>query len=429
MALIGAALIDPSTLDRTRVDAADFRHPLATACWAAALALRTARKPIDTVTIESALPEAISSLSRAFLADCTLATPTARNADHYADIVSSDALHRRVKLALSELLADADEMTGPSMLASAQNVVRGLDVKGADDGSDLADLVRQRYDAYGEMAERRERGDVTVTGIPTGLEKLDEVIGGIQQGIVTVVAGMSSMGKSSVALGFAAHAMSLGLGVHVFTMEDTRAVYADRMVARVSGVPVTSIRSGKLSKGDMEGMLTASRVLTAKRGWTVDDSASLSPDEVCRRVRRRIDAQKTKLVIVDYLQLMRHPKAARHDLQIAASMNVLAALAKQDDLAVVALSQLNRGNKERRDKRPAEQDLRGAGEIGEASKCVIGVYRGSHLGDPIKGIDYDQTRPSEHEWQQRIELHVIKNSNGPTGVVRCRWSGETTRVY
>ena len=431
-ALIGAMLIDPAVLDTVAVSANEFRHPLAKACWLAASRLREDRKPIDPVTLESALEEALRGPSRAFLIDCIVTTPTASNADHYADIVRDEALRRRVLIAVSDVLAGAAEMTGHDLLQRAQDAVTNIDAGSAlDGGVSMRESVRQRFDEYGRMAEARERGDITVTGLPTGLEALDKIIGGLQPGIVTIVCGRPGMGKSALSLGFAGHCAARELGVHVFSLEDSRDAYTDRAVSRLSMVPVTKIRGGGLNQNDMDGLRVANRQISAIQGWLIDERSNLTAADVIRSVRRRKAENRTRLVVVDYLQLMKHPRAERYDLRVAETVKQFQSAAKADGMAYVILSQLNRGNKERRDKRPVLSDLRDAGQIEEYAKCVIAVYRGAYHGDPVMGVDYEKGEyvPTGNEWEQRIELLVLKNSNGETGTVVARWDGETTRVH
>jgi replicative DNA helicase len=152
---------------------------------------------------------------------------------------------------------------------------------------------------------------------------------------------------------------------------------------------------------------------------------------------------------VDYLQLLRRPKRHEsiHDA-ITQNMNTLANAAKHDNIAYVVLSQLSRTVERRNNKRPMLSDLRESGSIEERAKCVLGLYRGAYYGPPQPGIDYDDgsngpepshdgddgdgmpgTRPTDADWKQLIEIHVLKNSNGRTGYVRSRWHGATTRVH
>jgi replicative DNA helicase len=218
----------------------------------------------------------------------------------------------------------------------------------------------------------------------------------------------------------------------VFSLEDVRATYADRALARGSEVPPETMRSGRLNAVQLENLDRAAHRLWVRKGWIVDDRSGLSADEVVRSIRRRRRENNTQLAVIDYVQLLRHPPRVENTHEaIKRNLNTLADAANADGIAYLVMSQLSRTIERREDKRPMLSDLRESGSLEERAKCVIGLYRGSVYGAPKKHVDFnpDSEPPSEEEFAKRVDLLVLKNTNGRTGYVRAKWDGPCTRVY
>jgi replicative DNA helicase len=273
-----------------------------------------------------------------------------------------------------------------------------------------------------------------MTGYPTGVASLDETIGGWQAGIVSIVAARPGMGKSSLGLSTADAGSAAGFGVHLFSLEDTKEAYADRTMSRTSGVPAETMRNAQLNRGQCEDILRAHAKLRGRR-WLVDGRSGLRADEIVRSVRRHRKGNDTRVVIVDYVQLVRksNPRQSPHEA-LTEIITTLADAAKQDQLAYVVMSQLNREIEKRQDKRPQLADLRESGSLEERSKCVVGLYRGAQYGDPVKGIDWDPNwkghayEPDPVEFGGQAQVVVLKNSNGRTGTAWASWHGPTTSL-
>lgn len=240
--------------------------------------------------------------------------------------------------------------------------------------------------------------------------------------------------NSSLGLATADASSAAGFGVHLFSLEDTEEAYADRTIARTSGVPAEALRNAKLERGHASDISRAMAGLKSRR-WLVDGRSGLTADEIVRSARRHRKANGTCVVIVDYIQLIKraNPRQSPHEA-LTEIITTLADAAKQDRIAYVVMSQLNRGVEQRQDKRPLLSDLRESGSLEERCKCAVGLYRGSYYGEPIKGIDWDPDwkgrawKPSDEEFKAQIQAIVMKNSNGRTGTVWGEWHGPTTRV-
>ncbi|MCG8419032.1 MAG: hypothetical protein MJE77_13930 [Proteobacteria bacterium] len=435
-ALCGAPFVRRDVIGELEVDAEDFYHPAHQYVWRALCDCFAAAEPVDAVTVGNRLRaagklEPIGGLQ--YLSRLALSTPTADNAPHYAAIVKQHALTRRLAGGLSEALAAVHEgKGGDASYDKAQQALREYETKQPGTAIPIGRVVLERVKELSEIAERRAKGESVLTGIPTGIEKLDELLGGLQPGIVTALGGRPAMGKSALALGIADWATEHGHGVHVFSLEDPRRNYAERVLGRSSRVPIQDIRACNLTQGQWHELRPAISRIAARPRWLYEDRPGLSVQDIIRSARKHRRENRTELVIVDYLQLIRWPKHATN-LHQAIQHNVycLADAAMADELAYLAVAQLNRNVEHRDDKRPRASDFRESGSIEERCKCVLGIHRGSKYGDPEEGIDYprDGRKPSPEEWEHQVDILVLKNNQGETGYVRARWDGPTTRVY
>jgi replicative DNA helicase len=411
--------------------------------------LEAQSRPIDVVTLENEIAragklDAIGGV--AFLGELTLRVPTAENVVAYADIVREKARAREVMLVASEIAErgydEALDVADYLDEAEAQILAATARRSKADDAKSVGALARRRFRELDDIAAKRQGGDVALTGIPTGIPGLDRKLGGWQRGVVNLLAARPAMGKSATAMASVDAATLAGHGAIVFTLEDSWRAYADRAIARGSGIPAQQLRQGDI--GGQEASLVAQAVaqLAKRPRWIVDDRGSLSAQEVARAVRRaKSKMPELALAVVDYVQLLRRtPRLSEHEA-LDEIMGVLAALAKDEDIAVLALSQLNRKLEDRTDKRPQMADLRGSGGLEEKAKVIVAQYRGAYYGgEPQRDVDYDcwcaagvpraacSHRPSQDEWERQVQYLLIKNNQGETGRVFATWIGPTLEI-
>ena len=430
--LIGAAMLDESVVDRVALHSMAFANAECRCAWQAIQQLHADGKPLDAVLVGER-----SEIPPSTLAAWLLDVPTADNAEYYADIVRNHAMTRGVLWAADKIrdLHRRGQAEGLALLDAALEEFTALDVGLPQRALTIGDLIKERFAELDSFIEARARGEDVLTGVPTGLEKLDKLLSGIQPGIVTMLAGRPAMGKSALALGIADVASQLGYGVHVFSLEDARASYTDRALARGARVPTERIRTARLRRDDMLPMNRRASELCKRSHWLYEDISDISADEIVRAVRRARVRNKTRLVIVDYLQIVRRPRRYENKNDVLEqNINTLARAARHDNIAYLVLSQLSREVERRDDKRPRMSDLRDSGTLEERTKCVLAVYRGHVYGEPREGIDYDENdpkrqRPTQEEWERRMDILILKNSHGPTGTVGCQWDGPCTRVY
>lgn len=432
--VIGAVLLRPENLALLpSLATLDFQGFKARVVWEAIRNLEAAGLPIDTTTIgdEIAKVGKLEAVGWDFIGECTIRVPSIGNAIEYARRVKDAALKQRLLEALDEIKRESPNLDGAELLTLALGEISKFDADQPDTAATIGDIVKRRVKQLEQIAEERATGKRTLTGFPTGVEKLDEKMGGWQAGIVSIVAARPAMGKSSLGLSTADACSRAGFGVHVFSLEDTWNTYADRSVSRESGVAAEKMRNSELNRGEMEAVGTAFRKLAQRKGWLFDDRSGITADEIIRSVRRRKRENGTRVVIVDYVQMVKKPARTSTHEALTEIVTLFADAAKQDGLAYVVMSQLNRELEKRTDKRPQLADLRESGSLEERAKCVVGVYRGSVYGGPVKDVDFDPKKeraPSEEEFEQQAQLLVLKNSNGRTGVLKTRWHGPTTRL-
>lgn len=436
--VLGAVLHDNGVLAQfPRLEVSDFEHAKNRAVFAAMRNLEHRNEPIDLLTIEAELARRGNlAVDHCHLAEISTRYPTVDNAIEYVRQIRNASLARNVRLALGELLS-ADPTDGAELLSMAWSVLSKFNEDQPDSTRTIGDLVKRRFKQLEEIAAQKSRGEFVMTGLPTGVSRLDEKLGGWQPGIVSIVAARPGMGKSSLALATARASSTAGHGVHVFSLEDTEDAYADRTLSGESLVPAERLRNVTLNNGETGDISRAFMKLRGRR-WMVDDRSGITADEIVRSVRRHRRQNETKVAVVDYVQLVarqRGSKLSRHE-ELTEIVTTLANAAKHDGIAYVVLSQLNRQLESRQDKRPQLSDLRESGSLEERAKCVVALYRGSVYGDPTKGIDWDPQwgagydfEPSRAEFESTVQLGVLKNSNGRTGIVFANWNGETTRVW
>ena len=435
--VLGAVFLDNGTLAQfPTLEVADFQHPKHRLVFSAFRNLEARSQPIDPVTVESELQRGgTTAVTPADLADLVLHVPTVDNAIEYVRQIRNAALARKIRIAVGELLQQ-DPNDGGELLSMAWAALSKLDEDQQDQTVSITDLVKRRFKQLEQIAFERERGERTMTGFPTGVAKLDEKLGGWQPGIASIVAGRPAMGKSSLLLATAEASSAAGFGVHLFSLEDTEESYADRTLSRSSEVPAERMRNADLQRGHLDAIM---RTFTSLRGrrWIVDGRSGITADEIVRSARRHKRSNQTRVVLVDYVQLVQRPRGSRlsrHE-ELTEIVTTLANAAKHDGMAYVIGCQLNRQLESRTDKRPQLSDLRESGSLEERAKCVVALYRGSVYGDPIEGIDWDarwgpgwDRAPTPERHEATVQCLVLKNSNGRTGAVFAHWRGELTRI-
>ena len=351
-----------------------------------------------------------------YIAKIMDSVPSSANVMYYAGIVKDKSLLREIIEVTSKILDDAfDESGEPSeKLDEAERkifAVTDKKITGAAVG--VKDLVTRAY----ELIERRDGR--YITGIATGYFELDQLTCGLQNGEMIVIAGRPSMGKTSLALNIAEHiGVTDKMPVAVFSLEMGRQQLAERFLCTRGEVGAQAVRKGMLSTEDYEKLVEACGQFSEAPIY-IDDTSTLTPLELRAKSRRLKSRRDVRCIIVDYLQLM-HLGAQRvesRQQEITSISRYVKALARELNIPVVVLSQLNRAPEGREGHRPRMSDLRESGSIEQDADVVILLHR----------EDYYRKNEPDFEPDNKAELIIAKQRNGPTGKVDLIFREKFTR--
>ena len=380
-------------------------------------------KPADVVTVAESLEkhnEAERAGGLAYLAEIANSTPSAANIRRYGEIVRERAILRKLVTVGDEIAASALNPSGrdaKELLDSAEAKVFEIAEAGARYSSGLElikPIVKQVVERVQELYDRDNPNDIT--GVPTGLVGLDEKTSGLQPSDMIIVAGRPAMGKTTLALNIAEHvAIDSGLPVAIFSMEMPGTQLVTRFIASIGRIDQTKLRSGRLTEDDWQKLTLAIGKLYEAPIY-IDETPGLNPIDLRARARRLArQCGKLGLIVIDYLQLM---NGVRQSDNRAAELSDISrsvkSLAKELNVPIIALSQLNRCLEQRPNKRPVMSDLRESGAIEQDADIIMFIYR-------------DEVYNPDSQDKGTAELIIGKHRNGPTGMVRLTFTGESTR--
>ncbi|HHJ38953.1 MAG: replicative DNA helicase [Methylothermaceae bacteria B42] len=377
--------------------------------------------PCDVVTVSEALQnrellQAVGGMT--YLAALAGETPSAANITAYADIVRERAILRQLAHVGTEIADSAFRPEGKDvneLLETAeQKVFHIADQRQRGDGGFKAikSLLTLAVDRIEELYEKGG----TVTGVSSGFVDLDQMTAGLQPADLIIVAGRPSMGKTTFAMNIAENvAIKEQLPVAVFSMEMPGDHLAMRMMSSLGRIDQHRLRIGRLEDEEWPRMTSAINILAGTKLF-IDDTPALSPTELRARARRLTrEHGQLGLIVIDYLQLMQAPGGGENrTAEISEISRGLKALAKELNVPVIALSQLNRNLEQRPNKRPVMSDLRESGSIEQDADVIIFIYR-----DEV----YNEDSPDKGT----AEIIIAKQRNGPIGTLRLTFLGQYTR--
>jgi replicative DNA helicase len=421
--VLGGLMLDNQTWDTVadKVVEEDFYYRGHKLIFRVIAELADKQMPFDIITISEAL-RAAGQLEDAggfaYLGVIAKDTPSAANIATYASIVRDRSVLRQLIHIGTEIANSAFNPEGQNtaeLIESAECAIFKIAEqlqRGQSGFIPIKTLLAKAVDKI-EMLYEQEG---TVTGAATGFTDLDNLTSGLQPADLVIVAGRPSMGKTTVAMNMAENvAIKTGLPVAVFSMEMPGDALAMRMMSSLGRIDQNKIRTGKL-EDDEWPRLTSAINLLAETKLFIDDTPALNPTEVRARARRLMrEHGQIGLVVLDYIQLMQSPSSGDNRVQqISDISRGLKALAKELNVPVIALSQLNRNLEQRPNKRPIMSDLRESGAIEQDADLILFVYRDEVYNEdsPDKGV---------------AELIIGKQRNGPLGTVRLTFLGQYTR--
>ncbi|MDX6632428.1 MAG: replicative helicase [Solirubrobacterales bacterium] len=415
--VLGAMMVSETSIDpvmlEVRLKDEDFYLDKHRRIFNAIKRLHEQTNPVDALTVADALSqqaELDEAGGKDYIQSLVSTVRAAGNARHYGRIVKQHALLRRIRTAAHQILQSVEERTDEPERLAEQAEAMLFRVAHTDSSSDFKQL-HDILDREVTKLEALSRGDLEMTGTPSGFRDLDNLTGGFQPANLIVIAARPSMGKSALVANIAENvAAKHDKAVAFFSLEMSETELAQRFIATRARISSDKLRKGKVSTKDWPRVLRACNEL-AQAPLYIDDSSDIGMLELRAKARRLHSQEQARgglgLVIVDYLQLMR-PEDSRANRveQVAQISRGLKILARELDVPVIGISQLSRAPEQRPDKRPILSDLRESGQIEQDSDVVAFIYRDEY---------YNR---EESEDQGIAEVIVAKHRNGPTGIVK-----------
>lgn len=423
--LLGGLLIDNEALDKVAdiVSVNDFYRQDHQIIYQHIHRLIERSQPADIVTVGESL-ESNSELNTVggleYLGLLAESTPTAANIRGYAQIIRERSIMRSLVEVGTDIVDNALSPQGrdaQQLLDESESKIFQIAEAGKNDRigfTDIKELLPQVAERIDQLFQRDNPSDVT--GIPTGYKDLDMMTSGLQPGDLIIIAGRPSMGKTSLALNICEYvAIDTGLPSAVFSMEMGSTQLVSRLIGSVGKLNQHKMRTGQLDDNDWEKLSYALGQLNEAPIF-IDEGSALNPYEVRARARRlHKQCGRLGLIVIDYLQLMGSAGSTENRAtEISEISRSLKALAKELNVPVIALSQLNRSVEQRPDKRPVMSDLRESGAIEQDADVIMFIYRDEVYNPetPDKGI---------------AEIILAKQRNGPVGRVKLTFFGEYTK--
>jgi replicative DNA helicase len=425
--MLGALLLDNQAFDRVAdlVVGEDFYRDDHRRIWRHICKLIEANRPADVVTVSESIDaseDKDKTGGPAYLGALAQNTPSALNIRRYAELVRERSVQRRLAHVATEIAESALNPSGKEvgmLLDEAESKIFQIAESGARKDQGLLEIkpvLARVFERIDHLYHRDNPSDVT--GVPTGYTRLDQMTSGLQGGDLIIVAGRPSMGKTALALNIAEHvAVDNGLPVAIFSMEMSATQLAMRMLGSIARVDQHKMRTGRLNDKEW-GDLSEAMGKLHETPIYIDEAGALTALEVRARARRlKRQYSKLGLIVIDYIQLMAaSSQGENRATEISEISRSLKGMAKELDVPVLALSQLNRAVDQRPDRRPVMSDLRESGAIEQDADVIMFIYR---------EVVY---KPDLPEDQRGIaEVIVGKQRNGPIGTVKLTFLGQHTR--
>jgi replicative DNA helicase len=409
MLIAGEAAINPIVVD-VRLHAEDFYRDSHRAIFRAVTSLYNKNEAVDVLTVCAELEERGDlevAGGKAYVHQLAAGVPAAGNARYYGDIVKGESKRRGLLNVGHKIIARVAERLGEPQ-AAVEDAERWLfDVAHAEVAGDFRSLEDVLHDHL-DTLEQLSREGISMTGTPSGFRDIDDITGGFQNSNLIVLAARPSMGKSALVANIAENVVvKAGRPVALFSLEMSQTELAQRFIASQARMSGDKLRKGQVSQGDWPKVVKACERLEKSPLW-IDDSSDIDILELRAKARRLHSREMRRgglgLIIVDYLQLMRPDRASESRVeQVGQISRGLKILARELDVPVIAVSQLNRSPEQRPDKRPLLSDLRESGQIEQDADLVMFIYR-------------DEYYNRESEDPGVAEIHVAKHRNGPSGL-------------
>ena len=425
-AVLGGLMLETERYDNVRlvISHADFQGNDHQSIFESMGDLVNAGKPLDPITVADRL-DSKNLLTRAggknYLIELASSSPSAANLETYAELIRQKSISRKlmkINSEIAELIVNPQGKDASGLLDEAESKIFSLNDEAERTSTNiqtLENLIEKSIDRLNELSQSGS----SLIGFSSGFKDLNKQTQGLQRGDLIVVAGRPSMGKTSFAMNIAENFLlneDVKGGVLVFSLEMPGESLTTRLLASHAKINQQNVRSASLSNEELKRFMDSSSKLRELPLY-IDDSSLLSPMELRARARRvsRQEEHGLSLIVVDYLQLMQLPGSTENRVnQISEISRSLKALAKELNVPVIALSQLNRAVEQRPNKRPMMADLRDSGAIEQDADLILFIYR-------------DEVYNEDSEEGNKAEIIIGKQRNGPIGTVNLSFLKEFTR--
>ena len=425
-AVLGGLMLETERYDNVRlvISHADFQGKDHQSIFESMGDLVNAGKPLDPITVADRL-DSKNLLTQAggknYLIELASSSPSAANLETYAELIRQKSISRKlmkINSEIAELIVNPQGKDASGLLDEAESKIFSLNDEAERTSTNiqtLENLIEKSIDRLNELSQSGS----SLIGFSSGFKDLNKQTQGLQRGDLIVVAGRPSMGKTSFAMNIAENFLlneDVKGGVLVFSLEMPGESLTTRLLASHAKINQQNVRSASLSNEELKRFMDSSSKLRELPLY-IDDSSLLSPMELRARARRvsRQEEHGLSLIVVDYLQLMQLPGSTENRVnQISEISRSLKALAKELNVPVIALSQLNRAVEQRPNKRPMMADLRDSGAIEQDADLILFIYR-------------DEVYNEDSEEGNKAEIIIGKQRNGPIGTVNLSFLKEFTR--
>jgi replicative DNA helicase len=428
MSVLGGILLENEALNKALelLRPEDFYRESHRKIFSALIELSELGEPADLVTLTAALQkkgELETVGGSAYLGNLVDYVPTAANIAYYCRLVKEKALARHIISVSTEIATRGyDGGDIEQVLDWAEKSIFEISsMKSRPSYFSTREIMKETFKNIEKLYERKE----LVTGVPTGFNDLDNMTAGLQPSDLVIIAGRPSMGKTAFILNIVEHAgvhASPAVPVLVFSLEMSKEQLVQRMLCSVSKVDASRLRTGNLVDSDWSKLTQGAGVLSEAPIF-IDDTPGITVLELRAKARRLKAERDLGLVVVDYLQLMQGHNSESRQQEISEISRSLKALAKELNVPVIALSQLNRSLENRTDKRPIMADLRESGAIEQDADVIMFIYREAVYCEDCKSRE----RTCEKGHEKDAEIIVGKQRNGPIGTVHLTFQGQFTR--
>ncbi|MGA1192268.1 MAG: replicative DNA helicase [Bdellovibrionota bacterium] len=416
--VLGAVLLDNNSIDMVleKITSDDFYQPRYQVLFECMRELHDKGQPIDIITLGQQLRSrneldnvgGLEELSR-----LAAVVPSSAHIAYYAKMLKEMSIRRKLIHESAEISREAFDLSEniESFLDMAEQRILGVsDFRAKPAFHRVGDIVQTSVKLIEDLYQRKE----PITGTPAGFTKLDQLTAGFQPSDLIIIAARPSMGKTAFALSISQFVgVNAKKPVALFSLEMSKEQLVTRMLCGVGKVDSARVRVGNLQEYDFPKLVEAASQI-AEAPIFIDDTPAMTVTELRAKCRRLNRENPLGLILVDYLQLMRSPAySSSREQEISDISRSLKALAKELNVPVLALSQLNRSLENRTDKRPIMSDLRESGAIEQDADLIMFIYR-------------DEVYNEETEDKGVAEIIVSKQRNGPTGIVRLAFLPEYT---